>query len=93
MKIRIKQAITAAALGAMALTGIATTPSFAQPNRAEREYRKDVRDARKDYRREVRDARQDYRRDVRDDRREDRRAWPKLNSAGGTRRERELVSI
>lgn len=75
MTFSIKRALIGLSLGAMTLTGVAATPSFAQPNRAEREYRKDVRDARKDYRKDVRDARKDYRRDARDDRRDDRRAW------------------
>lgn len=82
MSFSIKRAMVALSLGAATLTGLAATPTLAQPGRADREYRRDVRDARKDYRREVRDARQDYRRDVRedrrdwrDDRRDDRRNW------------------
>ncbi len=39
----------------------------------EREYRKDVRDARKEYARDIREARRDYERDIREARRDRRR--------------------
>lgn len=44
-----------------------TAPALADPpSRAEREYRKDVREARKDYRKDVREARRDRREAYRD---------------------------
>lgn len=78
MKTLFTRAVTAVSLGAMALTGLAATPAFAQPGRDAREYRRNVREARQEYRRDVRDARQDYRREVREanrDLRDDRRDW------------------
>lgn len=82
MPFSFKQAIAAVSLGAMALTGIATTPAFAQPGRDHREARQDRRDVRRDVRqdrradrRDVRQDRRQDRRDVRQDRRADRRDW------------------
>jgi hypothetical protein len=67
---------------ALAATTFAAVPATAQQN-PNREYRRDVRDARQDYRRDirnadsrrdVRDARRDYRDDVRDARQDRRQA-------------------
>ncbi len=80
MTFSFKQAIAALSLGAMAITGIAATPAFAQPGQDNRERREDRRDDRQDRRqdrredrREVRQDRREVRRDVRQDRREVRR--------------------
>ncbi|WP_196221699.1 glycine zipper 2TM domain-containing protein [Sphingobium sp. CAP-1] len=79
MKMMFKQALAAFSLGAITLTGVATAPAQAQGNR---EYRRDVNDARRDYNRNVREARRDYNRDIREARQErredvrnDRRDW------------------
>jgi hypothetical protein len=71
----LKQAIAALSLGAMALTGIAATPAFAQPGQNNRERREDRRDDRQDRR----DDRRDVRQDRRDDRRDDRNDWRQSN--------------
>lgn len=83
MTFSLKQILAAASLGAMALTGLAATLALAQPGHAEREYRRDVRDARQDYRRDVRDAKKDYRREVRDDRRDWRQDRRDYRRPGG----------
>lgn len=76
----MRKFILAAAIAATSLTAI---PAVAQ-NNPNREYNREVRDARQDYRRDVRnaddrrdirDARQDYRRDVRDAKRDRNRDW------------------
>jgi len=51
----------AAVLAAAPALGLPAAPAEAQ-SRADREYRRDVREARRDYREDVRDARRDYRR-------------------------------
>ena len=71
MPFSFKQAIAALSLGAMALTGIAATPAFAQPGQNNREWREDRRENRQD--------RREDRRDVRQDRRDDRRDWRQAN--------------
>ncbi|MBT2187865.1 glycine zipper 2TM domain-containing protein [Sphingobium nicotianae] len=68
----LNKAITAFALGATALGGIAATPAFADPPEG-RGWRKHD-DDRRDWRDDRRDRRDD-RRDWRDDRRDDRRDW------------------
>lgn len=55
----MKKLILAATLGATMMTGVPEIAA-AQPSRAEREYRQDMREARRDYR----EARQDARRDA-----------------------------
>jgi hypothetical protein len=62
MRTPVIKGIIAAVLAAMALP--AASPALAQ-RPADREYRRDVREARKDYRRHVRDARKDRREDYR----------------------------
>ncbi|EQB02781.1 hypothetical protein L288_15775 [Sphingobium quisquiliarum P25] len=87
MKFSMKRTIAALSLGAMTLTGIAATPAFAQrpawgegsareQRRDDREYRRDVRDARREYRKDVREARRDWRDDRREDRRDNRLRRP-----------------
>lgn len=80
-------AATVAAIGLPAASAAAQTPS--QTNR---EYQRDVNDARRDYRRDMRDAdnrserreaREEYREEIRDarqDRREDLRDWRRYRS-------------
>ena len=76
----MRKFILAAAIAATSLSAI---PAVAQDN-PNREYRRDVRDARQDYRRDVRDAddrgdvrdaRRDYRDSVRDARQDRNRDW------------------
>ena len=69
----MKKFIISAAMAAVAITAI-PSGAIAQPTRAEREYREDVRDARQDYR-------EDRREDRRDDRRraKQRAAWQDYN--------------
>lgn len=57
----MKKFILAATLGATMMTGVPEIAA-AQPSRAEREYRQDVREARRDYRDARRDAWRDYNR-------------------------------
>ena len=76
MTFTLKQAIAALSLGAMTLTGLVSTPAFAQPGRDNRERRDDRQDRRVDRKNDWRDVRADrrvVRRDVRQDRRVVRR--------------------
>ena len=76
MKTLFMRAVAAVSLGAMALTGLAATPAFAQPGRdARQDYRREVREANRDLRDDRRDWRRDRRDDRRDWRRDDRRDW------------------
>lgn len=89
----MRKFILATAIAATSLTAI---PAVAQ-NNPNREYRRDVRDARQEYREDlrdaddrgdVRDARRDYREDVRDakrDRNRDYRQYPGNGNGNGYR--------
>ncbi|WP_416462532.1 glycine zipper 2TM domain-containing protein [Sphingomonas sp. VDB2] len=82
MRFSLHKAIAALSLGAIALTGVAATPAFAQPGQHNREHRQERREDRREFRQEKREDRRDFRqdrradrRDFRQDRREDRRDW------------------
>ena len=54
----MRKLILAAAMAAVAMPA---TPTFAKPHKAEKEYRKDMRDAHKEHRKDMRQAQRDWR--------------------------------